>query len=240
MRFFRCREQERFSGKTSTRALDLPGDVPRHGVDVTPDVPKHRPSARDKVVLTSSVLSKDVERRVRLEAVHLERELDFRVGEVDPADEHAPLAHRVLRDRTRDAVGAEQRSHPSLEDASRTRGVAPFVEETTESTDAGASLARQSIERRSDPGHRRHAAANRAVTRPRHSPEPCDRTEVDKRPLDDGARNAVDRRDPPEIQIGDAVHDDAGRHWPLGSSDGDLDETNVGVDESRESGGRSM
>ena len=109
-----------------------------------------------------------------------------------------------------------------------------------ESTDAGASLARHGIERRSDPGHRRQAAANRAVKRPRHSAEPCDCTEIDERPLDDGARNAVDRGDPSVIQIGDAMHDDAGRQWPLGSSDGDLDETNVGVDESQESSGRSM
>ena len=137
-------------------------------------------------------------------------------------------------------MGAEQRSHPRLEDADRTRGIGPFVEEAAERTDAGASLARQGIERCADPGHRRHAAANRAVKRPRHNPEPCDRTEVDKRPLDDGARNAVDRRDPPAIQIGDAVHDDAGRHWPLCSSNGDLDETSVGVDVPQESGGRSV
>jgi hypothetical protein len=80
--------------------------MPRHGVDVTPDVAKYRPSARDKVVLTSSVLAKDNERRVGLEPVHLDRELELRVSEIDPADEHVPLAHRVLRDRTRDAVRA--------------------------------------------------------------------------------------------------------------------------------------
>ena len=112
----------------------------------------------------------------------------------------------------RDAVGAQQRRHPSLEDAGRSRGIGPFVEETAKSTDAGASLARYGIERRSYVRHRRQPAANRTVKRPRHSAEPCDCTEIDERPLDDGGGNAVHRGDPSVIQIGDAVHDDAGRH----------------------------
>jgi hypothetical protein len=177
---------------------------------------------------------------MRLEAIHFDRELELRVGEVDPAYEHAPLANRVLRDRTRDAVGAQQRRHPSLEDAGRSRGIGPFVEKTAKSTDARASFARYGIERRSDPRHRRQPAANRAVKRPRHDPERCSCTEVDERPLDDGARNAVHRGDPSAVQIGDAVHNDAGGHWGPWSSNGDLDGSGLGVEESQESRGRSV
>jgi hypothetical protein len=160
---------------------------------------------------------------MRLEAIHFDRKLELRVGKVDPANERAALGHPVFGNGTRNAMGAQQGRHPSLEDAGRKRGIGALVEKATKTTDARASFARYGIERRSHAHHRRQAAAKSAIECPRHDPKPCDRTQVDERPLDDGAWNAVDRRDPSVIQIGYAMHDDASRHRRLRSGNGDLD-----------------
>ena len=95
------------------------------------------------------------------------------------------------------------------------------------------SFACHGVESGSHTRNCRETPANCVVERPRHGPKPGDRTEVDERPLDDGARNAVDRGDPSPIQICDAVHNDAGRHGRMRSGDCDLDEPCV-VDESKQ------
>ena len=130
-------------------------------------------------------------------------------------------------------MGAQQRSHPRLEDARRPRSIGALVQETANRTYAGASFACHRIESGSHTRNRRETPAYSAVEGARHDPNPCDRTEIDERPLDDGARNADDRGDPSPIQICDAVHNDAGRHGRMRSGDGDLDEACV-VDESKQ------
>lgn len=174
---------------------------------------------------------------MRLEAIHLKGELELRVREVDPTDEHAPCRHSILGKCPRNAVGAQQRSHPRLEDARRPRGIGSLVEQATNGAGAPAPFARHRVESGSHAGHRRQATAKSAIERPRHNPKPRDRAEVDERPLDVGARNAVDHRDPSATQVRDAMNDNAGRHGRLPSGDGDLDEASVVVKQSQQSSG---